>query len=72
MISKTKLISKNIISLFLSFLILFTTSSTFVYAKTLDNADQSIDTIATELEFYFSKVGHFDKNNKYIITNPEL
>ncbi|HII4440539.1 hypothetical protein P5F04_08255 [Clostridium perfringens] len=70
-VKTTKII--NISSLVLTFLMIFTFISPNItaYAST-KNDDQSLETISNELEFYFSKVGHLDENNNYVITNPEL
>lgn len=43
-----------------------------VYAQ--DNKDTEVQEalLAEELKFYFEEVGHFNEDNEYIVTNPEL
>lgn len=43
-----------------------------VYAQ--DNTDIEVQEtlLAEELKFYFEEVGHFNEDNEYIVTNPEL
>lgn len=61
-------------ALVMSLIMIFTLISPNVitFASTNKNENQDLDVIEKELEFYFSKVGHLDKNKNYIITNPEL
>lgn len=70
-VKNTKII--NISSLVVTILMIFTFISPNIAAyASIKTDDQSLETISNELEFYFSKVGHLDENNNYVITNPEL
>lgn len=37
-----------------------------------NNGTEAEEALAEELKFYFEEVGHFNEDNEYIVTNPEL
>lgn len=43
-----------------------------VYAEDNNGTEVEEALIAEELKFYFEEVGHFNEDNEYIVTNPEL